>query len=188
MDTISYLPNPADTTKMPNVVTEHTSFLSNYISTTATFQTALYDQYDIQNNMATIHLFKDSLSSKLLQQVTNHLKPDMCFLQAWIVLITVVQTDSLEKYEKLKHTINSRTPFLYAGQNILDISQATCEGCDDLAATGYYDQTLTMVILESFLLVEGSQFYHQELLALHPKVHSMIITNHYNIMMSSRML
>ena len=40
-------------------------------------------------------------------------------------------------------------------------------------------QMLTMVILESFLLMEGSQFYCQELLALHPKVHLMIITNHY---------
>ena len=131
--------------------------------------------------MAAIQLFKNSLSSKLLQQVKNCLKPDMCFLQAWMVLITMVQTDSLDKYEKLKHTIKSHNPCLYTSQNISDMAQAMHEGCDDLVTAGYYNQTLMMVILESFLLVEGSQFYCQELLSLHPKVHSMIIANCYKL-------
>ena len=111
LDVISYFPDPADTTKMQNVMTEHTHFSSDYVSPTAAVQKMLYDQYDIHNDMAAIHLFKNSLSSKLLQQVKNHLKPDICFLQAWMVLIIMVQTDSLNKYEKLKHTIKSHTPF-----------------------------------------------------------------------------
>ena len=176
---ILYLPNPADATKLQNVMMEHTHFSSNYVSTAAAVQKTLYNQYDIQNDMAAIKLFKNSLSSKLLQQVKNRLKPNMCFIQAWLVLFTMVQTDSLDKYEKLKNTLKSHTPFLYAGKNILDMAQAMCEGCDDLVVARYYDQTLTMVILESFLLTEGSQFHCQELLTLHPEVHSMIITNHY---------
>ena len=168
LDMISYLPDPADATKMRNVMMEHTHFSSDYVSTAATVQKTLYDQYDIQNDTVAIQLFKKSLSSTLLQQVKNHLKPNMCFLQAWMVLITM-QMDSLDKYEKLKRTIKSHTPFLYASQNISDMAQVTHEGCDDLVAARYYDQTLTMVILESFLLVEGSQFYHQELLSLQPQ-------------------
>ena len=93
----------------------------------------------------------------------------------------MVQTDSLDKYEKLKHTIKSHNPCLYTSQNISDMAQAMHEGCDDLVTAGYYNQTLMMVILESFLLVEGSPFYCQELLSLHPKVHSMIIANCYKL-------
>ena len=110
LDMILYLPDPTNATKMQNVMTEHTCFSSNYVSTAATVQKTLYDQYDIQNDMAAIQLFKNSLSSKLLQQVKNCLKPDMCFLQAWMVLITMVQTDSLNKYENLKHTIKKLHP------------------------------------------------------------------------------
>ena len=61
LDMISYLPNPADATKMRNVMTEHTCFSSDYVSTAAAVQKTLYDQYDIQNNMAAIQLFKLAL-------------------------------------------------------------------------------------------------------------------------------
>ena len=179
MDTITYLVDPADPTVMRNIISEHTRFTAEYVSTVAATQKKKYDSYDVQNDTAAIQMFKASLDSRLVQQVKNCLKPDMCFLEAWMILITVVQTDSVDKYDKLKQDIKSRTPFLYSGQNITTMAQTTRESCDDLVAASFFEQSLVLTILESFLLADGSEFYKQSLLQLHSKVHSKILDIRY---------
>ena len=179
MDTITYLVDPADPTVMRNIISEHTRFTAEYVSTVAATQKKKYDSYNVQNDTAAIQMFKASLDSRLVQQVKNRLKPDMCFLEAWMILITVVQTDSVDKYDKLKQDIKSRTPFLYSGQNITTMAQTTRESCDDLVAAGFFEQSLVLTILESFLLADGSEFYKQSLLQLHSKVHSKILDIRY---------
>lgn len=74
--------------------------------------------------------------------------PGMVFVEVWMILITVVQTDSVDKKQEIK----ARTPFLYPAQKM---AQAHLEACDDLVAAEFFEQTLTLDILESFLLANG---------------------------------
>ena len=71
MDMITYLPNPADATVMHNIITEHTHFTAEYVSTVAATQKMKYDIYDVLNHTAAIQMLKASLGSHLVQQVKN---------------------------------------------------------------------------------------------------------------------
>ena len=71
MDMITYLPDPANATVMHNVIAEHTSFTTEYVSIVATTQKTKHDIYDVQNDTAAIQMLKASLGSCLVQQIKN---------------------------------------------------------------------------------------------------------------------
>ena len=65
----------------------------------------------------------------------------MIFTKVWMILIMVVQTDSVNKYEILKQDIKVHTLFLYPRQNIIQMAQAMHEAVDNLVAAEVYKQT-----------------------------------------------
>ena len=177
MDMITYLPDPADATVMCIIIEEHICFTAKYVSTVATTQKMKYDIYDVQNDTTAIQMLKASLGSHLVQQIKNQIKSGMIFIKVWMILIRVVQTDSVDKYDKFKQDIKACTLFLYPRHT--KMAQAMHEAGDNLVAAGFYEQTLTLAILKAFLLANGSEFYKQELLQLHSKVSTKILQIHW---------
>ncbi|KAL7566158.1 hypothetical protein ACA910_003924 [Epithemia clementina (nom. ined.)] len=167
LDTITYLQDPADATIMRNIILEHTRFTFDNAATLAQTQKALYDHYDRANDKAAIQALLKSLDPTLANDIEDRVSSSMTFHQVWMLLIRNLQTDSIDKFDKLKSEIKSHTPFLHDRQNIAEMALTIRHRCDALQAAGFYEQTLTLTILESFMLATGTDFYKLGLHSLH---------------------
>ncbi|KAL7556520.1 hypothetical protein ACA910_000983 [Epithemia clementina (nom. ined.)] len=164
LDTVTYLQDPADATIMRNIVIEHMRFTFNNAATLAQTQKALYNQYDHANHKAAIQALLKSLDPTLANDIEDRMNSSMTLHQVWMLLICNLQTDSINKFDKLKNKIRSHTPFLNDGQNIAEMARHCCNA---LQAVGFHEQTLKLTILESFMLATGSDFYKLGLHSLH---------------------
>ena len=96
MDTITYLPDPADNDQMVNVITDHTQFTQAYIWSAAPIQYAKYDAYDQSNDQAARLMFVDSLNETLKGEIQDHIPDEPSFLEVWMLFIQTLQSDSME--------------------------------------------------------------------------------------------
>ncbi|KAL7579112.1 hypothetical protein ACA910_019143 [Epithemia clementina (nom. ined.)] len=110
-----YLPDPADATIMRNIILEHTRFTFDNAATLAQTQKTLYDQYDRANDKAAIQALLKSLDPTLANNIEDCMNSSMTFHQVWMLLICNLQTNSINKFDKLKNEIKSHTPFLHNG-------------------------------------------------------------------------
>ena len=84
MDTITYLPDPADNDQMVNVMTDHTRFTQAYVRSAAPIQYAKYDAYDRSNDRAVRLMFVDSLNETLKREIQDCIQNEPGFLEVWI--------------------------------------------------------------------------------------------------------
>ena len=75
MDTITYLADPADKTRMVSVITDLMRFTHQYVHTKAPVQADLYDQYDKANDCTAQSALLNSLDPVLHIKIKMHI-PD----------------------------------------------------------------------------------------------------------------
>ena len=84
MGTITYLKDLGDSTKMVNLLTDHTSFTQAYVKTAIEGQCKLYDSYSHSNDRRACYTLLDSLDKTFKTYVKAHVPDDFCFLLIWI--------------------------------------------------------------------------------------------------------
>ncbi|KAL7580199.1 hypothetical protein ACA910_012948 [Epithemia clementina (nom. ined.)] len=167
LDTVTYLQDPANATIICNIILKQTCFTFNNAATLAQTKKALYDHYDHANNKAAIQALLKYLDPTLAKSIEDCMSSYMTFHQVWMLLICNLQTNSIDKFDKLKNEIKSHTPFLHNIQNIAEMALTIHHCCDALQAAGFYEQTLMLKILDSLMLATGSDFYKLGLHSLH---------------------
>ena len=110
MDTIMYLKDLGDPTKMVNLLTDHTLFTQAYIKTAIEEQCKLYDSYDHSNNHEACYALLDSLAATFKTYVEACLPDDFCFLLIWMQVIKALQSDLLEHFKTMRQELQNIKP------------------------------------------------------------------------------
>ena len=156
MDSIAYLPDPADATKMLNVVTYHSRFtLDNGRTAEATLFASSYDSYDKSNAKCAKKYLLDSLDKALATQVRQRITDSDLFATVWLQMVQSVTSVSIERFDDTKRTLKARRPQSYSGQNIIALSTDFLDDAVQLETAGVYDHNLTLAMVKSFLTAGG---------------------------------
>jgi hypothetical protein len=153
MDSIAYLRDPTDDTKITNVIKAHARYTVQSAKSSAEAQVQLYDKYDRTNNMAARTYLLAYLSIELSNKVTEKLDDSDSFPVVWLQFLKSIQSSSIERFQDLKAIIKTRLPSQYSGENLEQLAAHFCKDANELTTAGQYDHNLT---LGMFLLSGGS--------------------------------
>ena len=180
MNTIMYLKDPGDPTKMVNLLMDYTLFTQAYVKTAIKDQHKLYNSYNHsndrgahyilldRNDQGACYILLDSLDTTFKMYVEAHLPDDFCFLLIWMQVIKALQSDSLKHFKTMKHELENIRPQQYAGQNIADMSLDVTNHCQALTTGGVWDHQLCLSILSTFLLAADDEMYHHSVITMKP--------------------
>ena len=87
MDSITYVPDPAEPMTMVNIITHHTCFTTNVVKLAAPVQATKYDLYDCANNCATCLVLVDCFDDALHLEIEDRLPIDPTFHILWMMLV-----------------------------------------------------------------------------------------------------
>ena len=152
MDSIAYLRDPTDGTKMTNVVKAHARYTVQSAKALAEDQVVLYDKYDRTNNMAARTYLLASLTVDLSNKVAEKLDEADSFPGVWLQFLKSIQSTSIERFEDLKATLKARLPSQYPGEHVELLAAHFRKDANELTMAGQYDHNLTLGILKTFLL------------------------------------
>ena len=136
MDTITYLPDPADNDPMANVIMDHTWFTQAYVRSAAPIQYAKYDNYDQSNDRAARLMFVDSLNETLKGEIQDRIPDEPSFLEVWMLFIQTLQSDSMERIKDMEKDVRSLQPQQFSGQNIAEMCLSIVKRWKGLTAAG----------------------------------------------------
>ena len=164
MDSITYLPDPAEPTAMVNIITHHTHFTTDVVKLAAPLQATKYELYDRANDCATCLALVDCFDNALHLEIEERLPDDPTFHIVWMMLLQTIQSDSMGKFTQMKNEIKQQTPQIYASQNIAEMALTISTHATTLSTAGLYNLQLNGTILKAFLLTDGNDEYRFELM------------------------
>ena len=153
MDTITYLRDPTDPTKVIDVVRNHARFSADIKTTkkSADFFYERFDKHDQSNDSAAKDFLLDSLEEKFAKSVERKMKEGDSFALVWLKLIQLVVAPSLDRWDVYKDKIKAATPMDYPGQNV----RSLCNDYEDwgsiLKRGGQYDHSLSRMMVKNVL-------------------------------------
>ena len=160
MDTISYLPDPAEpTVRMLSVVTHHSRFTFDSVCDGSTALSASFDYYDSQNDMAAIKFLLNSLSSELEAILKLKIKVTDKFTIVWMYLVGIVTSTSVEKWNTTKEELKALAPSQYPGEDVFALAHDYLTYCEQLDAAGQFNLTLTLNMVDGFILAGGTDIH-----------------------------
>ena len=157
MDTIAYLQDPEEQTRMTNVVKSHARYtVDSSARELSAIQSTKYDKYDRTNDVAAKAYLLVSIETSLSNKVEEKIEDDDTFPIVWLQFIKTIQSTSVERFEDLKLTIKKRHPSQYSGENLEQLAADFRKDAKELTTVGQYDHNLTLSMLKIFLLAGGS--------------------------------
>jgi hypothetical protein len=156
MDSIAYLKDPLDATKMTNVVKAHARFTVQSAKILIEDQVPKYDKYDRTNDKAARTFLLASLQIELSNKVSEKLDDSDSFPIVWLQFLKAIQSTSIERFEDLKATIKARLPSQYPGENLEQLAIHFRKDANELTTAGQYDHNLTLTMMKTFLLAGGT--------------------------------
>ena len=156
MDTIAYLADPEDPTKMTNVVKSHARYTVDTAKVLSQAQILKYDKYDRTNDVAAKAYLLASIEASLSNKVEEKLEEGDTFPIVCLQLIKTIQSTLLQRFEDIKQSIKKRHPSQYAGENLEQLAVDFRRDARELTTAGQHDHNLTLSMLTIFLLAGGS--------------------------------
>ena len=155
MDSITYLLDPAEPTTMVNIITHHTRFTTDVVKLAAPVQAAKYNLYDHANDRATRLALVDCFDNALRLEIEERLPDDPTFHIVWMMLVQIIQSDSMGKLTQMTNEIKQQTPQMYTGQNIAEMALAISTHATALFTAGLYDLELNRMILNKVVEISS---------------------------------
>ena len=142
VDTITYLPDPADPKNTMSVLSDHAKLTKDEGIALSKKMASKFDSLDWENNGAPTSVLLKFLDTKLYEK-----------LIPWLRLVDLLYPHSISTFEEYKNVIRKRRPTDYAGQDIEDL-------CSDFEKDAkkcsyHYDDELTMIMLETIMTAGG---------------------------------
>ena len=108
LDTITYIPDPTDGTKVVSVIESHSLFDKKTGTNHAqSVMDTYYDAYDMANVEDAKDFLISSVDDDLEQQIVENCEPDDSFVTYWLQLIHIIKSSSVERYDKIKECIKT---------------------------------------------------------------------------------
>ena len=182
MDTIAYLPDPTDSTKMICILDQYSKYDLQPAISSARSLSLKFDRYDRNNDNSAKLWLLDSISDDLKKEIKDRLTQSDGFAAHWLQLIHQIQSVSFNRFAGVKNDIeHNLTIFAFPGQNVKLLATAFLDKARELDNHGYYEHRLTLVMLDRFLEAGGSNNdvgtlqYRSELLTLRSKLDKALV-------------
>jgi hypothetical protein len=158
MDTIAYLPDPFDPTKVASVVTQYSQFdLQDAIIAARQLRSTEFDPYDYNNDESAKNWFMNSIDPELKKDIIDRMSSIDGFVCYWLQMIALIQSTSFNPYESIKRDIQDKlTIFRFPQQSVKALSTEFFSRAKELDDHGFYEHRLTLRMLNRFLEGGGS--------------------------------
>ena len=153
MDTIAYLQDSTDSSKVINVIDNLSRFTAD-LKTTKKAADIFYnkfDKHDLSNDSAAKAFLLDSLKDKFATIVIRKIKEEDSFAMVWLKMIKLVVAPSLDRWDIIKDKIKAASPIDYPGQNIRFLCQDYEDWAKTLQQGGQDDHALTRTMVKNVL-------------------------------------
>ena len=174
LDTLAYLPDPMDESRVLNVIENHAKFTGD---TEKAFQLAeqfmaRFDQWDKKHDNECKAFLLDSLDSELYKGFKPFYKRDTSFASTWLSLVTYLLTTNSTTFDKLKNKIKELHPKHFPGQNIELMSAEYIKLSDELENAGHFENSLLLNMVNGFLSadVDSKMTFHFQLNSIYKRV------------------
>jgi hypothetical protein len=166
MDSISYLPDPKDATKMISIITSHSHFTISSLRTHSRKLKPLFDDYDHKNDKAAKHFLLNSLSKELGGLIKKKTQDDDTFVIVWMLILQSIQSTSIEVFKEIKNRIKARHPLQYSCENLVKLGEHFVDNATLLESASQYDHNLMLHVVKIFLQAGGEgklaeDFHHE---------------------------
>ena len=119
MDTIAYMKDPGDSSKVICVIDEHGKLNHKKACKDANDLALLFfDEYDHVNQKDAKRFLLNSLSDDLKKQLNQTVYKNDCFIVYWLELMKILRSVTVEKYYRLMDQMKVRQVSKYPSQNI----------------------------------------------------------------------
>ena len=152
LDTISYLPDPANPKQMQSVVEKPNMFSKAYVLSQLPVYTRLWDSYDQENDECATKFLLASLNDEMLRKVRDALATTMkpSFLLTWMTFVEKIRVISVGRVDGLQKLVEGRTPFQYPGQNLETMAADNIRDINDLEQAGWYNLSTGNTMVRNF--------------------------------------
>ena len=153
LDTVTYLLDPQDPTRMITIINEHAKFSVAGAGVAEALQAGKYDTYDNENINDAKRFLLDSLDETLLKQVHETCESKDTFITYWMQLMLILRPISIEQYDTIKNRLKGRKIKDYAGENVETLASDFLSDWKELDGAGMYDHNLTHTMIK--IIMEG---------------------------------
>jgi hypothetical protein len=175
MDTITYLTDPTDSTKVVSILGEHDQFtLKEAKDIEEKDQSSSYDQYDESNIRDSKTFLLNSLDETVLTQMYENCDDTETFIVHWMNLMLIVGSISIERFDKIKDSIKKRKMQDYSGEDVEAISTDYMSGWKNLHGARMYDHSLTLTMLKT-IMQSGNEDFRYGLRSLKEKLNKKLL-------------
>lgn len=165
LDTITYLPSPTDDSQMISVVPNHARFTLKQTTQVEAVQFLMYDTYDWANIRDAKKFLLNSIDESLENQMYENCPDDDTFISYWMNLMQIVGSISVDRFDKIKNRIKTRSVNQYSGQDITLMCSDFLSDWKELHGASMYDNNLTMNMLKQ-IMEAGTEDFRFELRGL----------------------
>ncbi len=157
LDTITYLEDPTDPTRVVSVIDDHARFNHKAgVKKANETMEAHYDSYAKSDDSEATEYLIDSLDPALENQLYESCTESDSFAAHWLKLIQIIRSVSIERFDKIKSTLKGRKASDYAAENIESMCTDFLNDFKELNGAGMYDQNLTLTMLNSLMEAGGN--------------------------------
>jgi Zinc knuckle len=152
MDTITYVPDPANPNTMESVVEKPNLFTKEYVVSQLEHYVDKYDSYDRLNIRSATDFLLASLSNELERKVTEALMstPNPSFLQVWMTLVERIRTLSVDRFHQLQGKVERRKSTDYPGENLEAMADDNLRDILDLLQGGWFSTNTGYTMVRNF--------------------------------------
>ena len=156
MDTIAYVPDPADKTVMKSVVENHARFTKEYVKEQVTYLKTQWDNYDLNNDDEAKQFLLNSMKPNFKTSVEQIMVDDDSFAYTWVSAMRRINENTYEYFEGIKIEVKDLSPLSYTGEDIDAWCTALRTKVKILDNSGQYEHKLSKDILNNAMSAGGS--------------------------------
>ncbi len=159
MDTIAYLEDPTDTSRVVSVIEDHAKFnLKEGVRKANSNMKTHFDSYARRDDSEATEYLLASLDPVLENQLYESCKDGESFVAHWLKLIQIIRSVSIERFDKIKNTLKDRKVSDYPSEDIEAMATDFLNDFKELNGAGMYDQNLTLNMLNRIMEAGGNGF------------------------------
>ena len=178
LDTVSYLQDPRNTSDVLSVVTHHSQFTPDLAvaERSSLLFKSRFDIWDKKHDNEAKRFLTNSLSESVRKDFNPFQNELDTFAMDWLRFVHWLVTKNAGTYDRIKSDIRTQTPQLFEGQNIEALSKVYINRAEELLQAGHYEHSLTLNMIEGFLLAEKDQSnsFHHAMNTLRDKVQHLV--------------
>ena len=155
LDTVSYVQNPRDPSKVVSVVDHHSLFSREQGIAAGEAAELHFDAYDHSNSENAATFLLNSVDASLVTQIEEGCAPTDNFVTHWMHLMHAIRSVSLDRFNAIKVRFAKRDVRQFEGEDIEAAATQYLQDYQELHSAAEFDFNLLSKLLETLCLAAG---------------------------------